>query len=200
LRDNYTSDQYDYFLFKVNSTMKRETIEVMKELRMRVVDNPNFTSEFLGFKLHNLKLKQVMGLAYGSWIIPQELGIMLQLDLQEYIKRYDLNDRIILEILLTSKGHAQKWLLETDLWHFRDFFGNILPIWIRTINRLSFRPVNKKLRKPQRKRGYHDHGTLNPSHKWLPSHDWSLTEEQNQIEMKRNIFQDTLNFLRGWFE
>lgn len=200
MREIFSFDQAQSLIFQVDSSLLEETKEVMKELRMQVVDNPNFTEEFVGFKLHNLNLKQIIGLAYGSWILPEEIKFMLQLDLQEYITKLSLEDRSIVETILSSQASAEGWLIENQMWHTRDFFGNILPLWVNTLKRLSFRRVNKKLKRVQRKRGYHDHGTLAPSHTWLPTEDWSLTEEQNEIEQKRNIFQDTLRFLKGWFE
>lgn len=200
MREIIESNQSKSLIYQVDSFLKEETKEVMKELRMQVVDNPNFTENFVGFKLHNLNLKQLIGLSYGSWILPKEIQVMLQLDLFEYIKRLSLEDQFIVETILGSKVAAEGWLIDTQLWHTRDFFGNILPLWAKSLKSLSFRRVNKKLRRVQRKRGYHDHGTLAPSHTWLPKSDWSLTEEQNELEKKRDIFRDTLNLLKGWFE
>lgn len=57
--------------------------------------------------------------------------------------------------------------------------------------------VLPNVRKPQRKRGYHDHGALRPRHTWKPSSDYSLTEKQNEIEEKRSKFSDTITFLKG---
>lgn len=200
MRENFESGQDLAFIFQTNNKIRKESKEVMKELRMQVVDNPNFTEEFLGFKLYNLNLVQMIGLSYVSWLLPEEIKFTLQLDLHEYITKLSLEDRFIVETILGSQVAAEEWLVDTNLWHTRDFFGNILPIWINTTKRLRYRKVNKKLKKLQRKRGYHDHGTLAPSHTWLPKEDWSLTEEQNEIEQKRDIFHDTLNFLKGWFE
>lgn len=200
MREIIESNQSKSLIYQVDSFLKEETKEVMKELRMQVVDNPNFTENFVGFKLHNLNLKQLIGLSYGSWILPKEIQVMLQLDLFEYIKRLSLEDQFIVETILGSKVAAEGWLIDTQLWHTRDFFGNILPLWAKSLKGLSFRRVNKKLKRVQRKRGYHDHGTLAPSHTWLPKSDWSLTEEQNELEKKRDIFKDTLNLLKGWFE
>ena len=200
MREIIESNQSKSLIYQVDSFLKEETKEVMKELRMQVVDNPNFTEDFVGFKLHNLNLKQLIGLSYGSWILPKEIQVMLQLDLFEYIKRLSLEDQFIVETILGSKVAAEGWLIDTQLWHTRDFFGNILPLWAKSLKGLSFRRVNKKLKRVQRKRGYHDHGTLAPSHTWLPKTDWSLTEEQNELEKKRDIFRDTLNLLKGWFE
>lgn len=200
MREIIESNQSKSLVFQIDSYLIKETKEVMKELRMQVVDNSNFTENFVGFKLHNLNLKQLIGLSYGSWILPKELSVMLQLDLFEYTKRLSLEDQFIVETILGSKRAAEEWIIDTNLWHTRDFFGNILPLWARTLNNLSFRKVNKKLKRVQRKRGYHDHGTLAPSHTWLPKEDWSLTEAQNELEKKRDIFRDTINLLKGWFE
>jgi hypothetical protein len=200
LREKFEFQQHQSLLFQVENKLVSESKEVMKELRMQVVDNPNFTEEFIGFRLHNLKLNQIIGLAYSSWLLPKELSVMIQLDVEEYSRKLCLEDQFIVKTILESQSAAQEWLIDTNMWHTRDFFGNILPVWINTLKRLSFRKVNKKLKKLQRKRGYHDHGTLAPSHTWTPSHDWSLTEKQNDIEEERNIFQDTLNLLKGWFE
>lgn len=200
MRENFESGQDLAFIFQTNNKIQKETKEVMKELRMQVVDNPNFTEEFIGFKLYNLNLVQLMGMAYCSWLVPPELKFTLQLDISEYSQKLSLEDRFIVETILGSQVAAQDWLLDTQKWHTRDFFGNILPQWINTMKRMKFRKINKKLKKLQRKRGYHDHGTLAPSHTWLPKEDWSLTEEQNEIEQKRRIFRNTLDFLKGWFE
>lgn len=47
---------------------------------------------------------------------------------------------------------------------------------------------NRKARRPVFRRGYRDHGTLRPVTKWLPDSDFSFTEEQNQLELKKNEY------------
>jgi len=48
------------------------------------------------------------------------------------------------------------------------------------------RPTRSKVRRTMRHRGYRDHGTLRPNHRWLPTEDFSLTEQQNRIERERS--------------
>jgi hypothetical protein len=119
------------------------------------------------------------------------------MQLKEKQKYLTLEDQIVLEILLSSKGETKVFLIETSLWSTRDFFGNILMKGMRAYNRLEFRKRKSKIIFPKRKRGYHDHGALRPAHSWLPSTDWSLTAQQNEIEKERSNFHQIIKFLKG---
>jgi hypothetical protein len=44
-----------------------------------------------------------------------------------------------------------------------------------------------RVKRGQRIRGYRDHGTCRPSHKWLPRYDFSLTRKQWSIEQLRKL-------------
>jgi len=53
-----------------------------------------------------------------------------------------------------------------------------------------FRPklwTPKRAKRGQRIRGYRDHGTCRPSHKWLPRYDFSLTREQWSKEQLQEL-------------
>jgi hypothetical protein len=56
---------------------------------------------------------------------------------------------------------------------------------VRTRLYQKVRLTRSRARRPQRHRGYRDHGTLRPSHKWLPKFDYSLTELQQELERER---------------
>lgn len=171
----------------------------IETLRSAVVNNSNFHSENQTFfSLRNLKLKDIIRLAIVSWYIPEEVGTILRLDLEAKIKNLAKEDRTIVELLLQSKGQMLKFLLETQLWHSRDFFGNILSTKIKLDNFFKPSPPRRKVRRPQRKRGYDDHGSKVPDSKWTPKYDWSLTELQMKIETDRKIHQDTVAFLQGF--
>jgi len=62
----------------------------------------------------------------------------------------------------------------------------------RTISKLQFRYINfHKPRRPVRRKGYKDHGTLRPEDRWLVKHDVSFIYKQfYQIEAKREDYQD----------
>jgi hypothetical protein len=163
------------------------------------VDSSNFEGHSTFFFLKNLTLKDQIRLAIISWYIPEEIGFILRQDLEE-IKRYlSCEDEQVISLLLDSKPQMELFLLETRLWHERDFFGNIIPIELSFLNRFfRIRKENKKVKKVQRKRGYHDHGSRVDDHKWLPSSDFSFTEKQNEIEAKRESCIDTKDYIVGF--
>lgn len=170
------------------------------ELRMQVVDNPNFLSG--EYKIIGLPEKRnaLIGLSIASWYTPEEVRWLLQMEIEEKVKHLSLEDRIIFDIILSSKAEMILFLQETNLWHTRSFFGNIAGQGKKILPGIKLIKVNKKVVRPQRKRGYHDHGTLVPNHNWTPKSDISLTRMQNEIEEKRNIFSQMSNFIRGLLE
>lgn len=169
-----------------------------QDLRKQVVDNPNFLTSEIVISNFPKKLQDLEGLAILSWYIPNEIGILLRLDLEEKIKYLSTEDQVVINILLSSKPEMLIFLTETTLWSSRDFFGNILRKGEQALLHLKFKKKNWTVTIPQRKRGYHDHGSLKPYHKWKPTSDWSLTEEQNIIEEKRTVFHTTIKFLKGF--
>jgi hypothetical protein len=88
----------------------------------------------------------------------------------------------------------------SELQTFREFKGNILPYLRKLLQNLRVR--FKKTTDPSRsvrRRGYDDHGTLRPKHRWEERFDSSFVEEQNSIEAERALADDTAAFLEGWF-
>lgn len=195
MRDkNFSSIQ---FIQQLNKQLS-EVPTMCESLRMRVVMDPNFLDSDASFVFPR-KLSEFEALCFLSWYVPEELRVLIQLDLEVQLQRYSLEDRTVCEILLLSKAEALCWLIETNRFHTRDFFGNFLRQGLQALKSLKVKRKSTKVVKGNRKRGYDDHGTLRPSHKWKPTSDWSLTEEQNEIERKRLSFKDTINFLRGLF-
>lgn len=160
------------------------------------------TPSGLGYEFENsYKLKDVSKcnltvLSLLSWYLPEDLGILLRLDIEEKIRKTDLD---YLGLLLKSKGQTLCFLVETGLWSTRDWFGNILTkkniehclrcIGIR-------RKTKRAPKRIQRHRGYRDKGTLR---KESDKHDlWISTAEQMNLEEKRLSISDTFNFIVGW--
>jgi len=48
---------------------------------------------------------------------------------------------------------------------------------------------------PIRRRGYKDKGGLRPAERWLPSHDYSLTELQQKVEKDREFYNSCVQVL-----
>lgn len=167
-------------------------------LRDAVVDNPNFLDVYLTDLILPKRLDDCIVLAISSWYIKnQEVACLIRLDLEKKA----LNENFwILRFFLESRFHSELFLIETKLYHTRDFFGNLMTKnrLLRVYNRLRFRRRSTRVKRTQRKRGYHDKGTLKESHEWTPSHDWSLTEQQNVIESKRKALDDTHLSLVGF--
>jgi hypothetical protein len=64
----------------------------------------------------------------------------------------------------------------------------------RTIDCLKFKYVHyHKPRRPERRKGYKDHGTLRPKDHWIETHDISFTEIQNRKEQEREDYQNLVS-------
>jgi hypothetical protein len=168
------------------------------DLESQVIDSPNFlVDREITTKARTLNEK--LALAIGSWFLPEAVGVLVRMDLEEKQKYLSLEDRTLLSLCLDSKAEMLLWLQETRLYHSRDFFGNMVPKILKVIQTIKFRRIKpRKVLKVQRKRGYDDKGSRVPDHKVLPKSDWSLTELQNEIEQKRAQQLDTLEFIRGF--
>lgn len=167
-------------------------------LRSDVVDNPNFSYDSFVFNVSTLGPDEVLGLALLSWYAPREVSLYLRMDLEKRIKQFLLEDQAKISLCLSSKGTCLNFLQETTLWHSRDFFGNILDKLSRRLRVLRIMRPKRKVKRPQRKRGYHDHGSRVPEHRWKPKSDYELVMKQNQIELERLALKDTISFMEGW--
>lgn len=147
-------------------------------------------------RLRRKDLNYLIALTILSWYIPEELGVLLRLEIsEEFLK---INPLFL--ALLENKGLTFEFLRMTKLWHTRDFFGNILnEKLIKDIYEsleLIFVYTEKPVKKPHRHRGYRDKGSLRMSHEYHNFAD--LTTEQIRIEEEEKISQDTLQFLIGF--
>lgn len=198
MRDIYNLDTSE-FLLQVERNLTRFATEGDSLLRKQVVMDPNFqTLDVDRIYYPSRKLDDLLSLSLASWFLPEEFRFYVQLDLQRIAKFFSLEDQVLFELLLASKPEAMLFILETNLWHSRDFFGNFLPKAEKMINGIKFfRRKTRKPTKPKRKRGYDDHGSRRPDHLWLESHDYTFTEEQNRVEKNRAAMQDSVQFIRG---
>lgn len=98
--------------------------------------------------------------------------------------------------MLNSKKDCLLWYLETDSLSSHEFWGKL-----GQACRLQLHGFfqEKKIKKPQRKRGYDDKGGMKSEDKWLPKHDYLFTQIQNEIEKKRYLQQKTINFILRYF-
>lgn len=188
------------FNLSVEKSVKSMVTLSDQNLISSVLDNSNFhwDSEYF-FNLYNLSIEEFIRLGILCWYLPNEVSVILRMDLEKYINKFGSENKILLSQFLNSKAEMLIFLQETSLWHTRDLFGNILSKQFKLDKFLKVNYRIRRVKENQRKRGYQDHGSRVPDHKKKPKFDWSLTEKQNQIEDRRIIREDTIQLLKGWF-
>lgn len=183
------SEQIESFLVK-----KTYTIEV---LRRAVIDSPTFLRDYT-VSIKGNKLISLRGLAVISYYVPETLGWKIREILEEKSKKLNFKDQLRLQCLLISKESCLVYLFETQEFSSHEIFGNLLREGLQELQRLKIYIPRYQLVKAQRKRGYDDKGSLRPSDRWLPSHDYSLTALQNEIEKKHNLHNRIKIYLESY--
>lgn len=197
MRDNSLDAQK--FVYDLESHIIRSGLS-SKRLTCSAVDNSNFQLNRIfqnRFRIKTRDLNDLILLGILSWYMVEEDRILLQFELEEKMSNND--DLTNLALVLKSKGQMLTFLIETQKWHTRDFFGNIINFErIQRILKLVV-PVYSSNRRPKKKvwkRGYDDKGTMRYSHE---IHDLSEgSRAQRLLEHKRKSTQDTLLLLEGF--
>lgn len=129
-------------------------------------------------------------LAIALWYLPEEIKYYILLELESLHPNLDFDSKglvnsVQLNILIYSKEKMEAYLSQ-EIISARELFGTILQEDLR--NALSnLRIVIESSRIPTRtirRKGYRDKGTWRPPHRWIPKFDFSLTDLQNQKELK----------------
>lgn len=187
---------YDSFFRQIDRIAREYSSKIFRDtapINSKWLLNPDFENDFY---LTSRRKEDLVRLAILSWYIPEEYGILIRLRIREEISHNP--DLLILDFLTKSLGEMKLFLYHTELWHTRDFFGNILKDNM-TFKDLPIRPRMRKKSKPkkvQRHRGYRDKGTLRFPHEY---HDFSdRTLEEKQLEDDRKALKDAIDFLEGW--
>lgn len=171
--------------------------EKFKTLRNHVVDNPNFLEAELQLHIPKLNLKDFIKLAIAQWYAPEEIKFLINLELNKQVKHFSQEDQFLLSQLLKSKARMILFLIHTSLYHTRDLFGNVLSSNLYFMRKIKFRKEMWKVIKPQRKRGYHDHGHRVLEHIFKESRFIHRSAEIKMFEEKEKIYQDTQLFCKG---
>jgi hypothetical protein len=170
-----------------------------KLLRMNVVASPNFLEKYeTDLRLPN-KLEDLVVVSILSHYFPEEYRIYTKFSVEEKIAKLSLEDQEIILLLLQDKASMLLFLQQTNLWHTREFFGNLFSK--KRLNKLQetlqFKKKTQIVRKPQRKRGYHDKGSLRPLHRRGPNEYLYTTGEQYELEQRRLALEDSISFITG---
>jgi hypothetical protein len=122
-----------------------------ESLRQLLSDSPTQQLEFLltkfdltQFVLRSKKRRDFQRLAILSWYFPEEVGILLRLQLQDAWKTDELN--VEKEILLSSKEFCLAWIVSESGWSESTFFGNVLEKTQvgRLVNSLDFKRLSQR--------------------------------------------------------
>jgi len=183
-----------------------------ESLTTTVVDSPNFLENYLTeLKIPKFDKNKLLALCYLS-NFAGELRFWLQESIEkELSRRYNQNGKLdekqeqilfLSKILMSGKATARQFLIDTELWTEREFFGNYLTEQMLEVCEkfIKFKRPSTKVKKPQRKRGYNDKGSRRPSHEWLPRHDVELTKLHYEIELERQKESDMLALIQGFLD
>jgi len=197
MRDkNQTYIQFENSISKyLESKLNPDEIRV---LRNHVVDSPTFLYDF-EVKIGTKKLLALRGLALISYYVPENLGWYIRSELLEYSKKLSLKDQLKLKLLLDYKESCLVYFYETEEFSSHEIFGNLIREGLKALRSIKFLRIKDNSKKPQRKRGYHDHGSRTPDHKWIENNLGYVGRElQREIDLKRYLHKRTYRFLQNY--
>jgi len=175
--------------------------EKPESLRQFLLDSPTHQTEVLKyFDLTTIRIKgrhkrDLERLAILSWYFPEEIRILVQLNLKEI---WDKQDKYLVEkeILLSSKTFCLAWILSESGWTECDFFGNVLNkkavSWV--LQGLSFKRLSQKKVKKYTGwcRGYQESNRGAPRSFPPELEKWVVEEEvivQKELKFQVELFQ-----------
>lgn len=198
MRDKFHFSQLSQSLTSLTKNLVEDQNQ-SAEIPSRIVPSAikDFENDYI---LKDRSFNTLVGLSILYWYLPEEISSLLRLVLEREWKHCE--NRVVGDILLNSKSHMLNFLCETSLWHSRDFFGNIFnKRKIKYLLRV-LKPRLRKTGRPKRlirHRGYRDKGTLrldSDRHSF-----WEVSEkEMMQLEEKKQIYNDTQQFLLGFLD
>lgn len=168
-----------------------------KDRRVPVAVDPNLENETWepnGLYLPNLNIEEKILLGVLQWYMPEDLSVLMNLWLEEH---WGGEFKEIRDVLLSSKDTALGYILVSDRWNERDFYGNVLKKErVRKILRYRFRKrVTRKPTKKVWRRGYNDKGNLRLPHE-VPGYDYrkfrTVQEQMAIVEEQQKKFEDLL--------
>lgn len=199
------NQSYLNFTEHFNKQLERKFSIIMskdiKILRSAVIDNPTFFCDF--DLILPRKYKEIRGIIIILDKLPEILRYEILLCIEERILSFDFKKQVELRVLLDQKT-KEKYLYYTQRYTSHEIFGVLIQEAITSLLSIKLYKKNKKVKKPQRKRGYDDKGTLRSydiwQHNWKPSSDWSLNDLQNQIERQITLREKYLSRIIKFIE
>lgn len=167
--------------------------------RVHVSDTPTCPEELEDWTIVYPKdFRLLRTLVIVQWYLPEIWHWRIFLDLKENsFSQLNRKQRIEIQLLLESKEIMEIFLYETERYSGSEIFGNFLGNDLKDLQKSLKLRKNRsfKPKRIQRHRGYRDHGSRKPDHKWLPREDFSFTEYQNLKERKLKLLHRTVTKL-----
>jgi hypothetical protein len=160
-----------------------ETMSLYLHLPKRYIDN----CDLLVSRKINAKEAISIALVVNQLDPFVKYSLILEIERLCYTYQYEGKWKICNTIIqLAEDVDKFYYFTEIEKISTRELFGNYLRILETAFSRINLRDRRKnKVKKPKRKRGYNDHGSRRPEHKWLPSEIW-IGENPKRLDL-RNI-------------
>lgn len=163
-----------------------------------VVVNPNFTGKFR-LPRGLMKPKVFFCLAWISWDLSPEVGLMIREWIREsHSDRFPIEWSSKITLAISNKAMAEMVFKELLKGTTRAFFGNWFPLTKLALRSLRSLSESRRVKRAARKRGYNDHGSAKPRHKWLPSSSFELNQLHEEIEKERKVKKDSSALIFGF--
>lgn len=190
-----------------NLTLSQFNIQLEKSLRRvplddwflanHVLDSPTLLLDSERYRIIYPKdFRLLRALTILQWTFPESLHWRIWLDLDSMnFSWLNKKQKLEIQVLLCSQEFCSKYLFLTTRYSGNEIFGNFLKndmldlLKVLKVRRKVIRPPKRKVRR----RGYQDHGSRRPDHKWLPRFDYSFSENQNEKELENLKLQRTLS-------
>lgn len=133
---------------------------------------PRFYLHFDIYLSKKITSREAMSLALIVNHLDPLLKFQIILELEEKCFQHSYEgqwEKVNSLIQLSSDEDKFTYLLEIEEISTRELFGNYQKLVTKSLKNIIFNDRRKqKVKRPQRKRGYNDHGSRRPEHKWLP--------------------------------
>lgn len=179
---------------RINSETAQRWTQVLRKQGIVAPTLPGETLRLSRIRTWNEYLRLIL----IHWYLPKDLYCLIHIELEEKIHKFGPDKAIVALTILKSEPNCVIYISESSsiFRTSREAFGQILSQIDLTKYRLQRLIPRKPRRKPRRK-GYNDHSSRRPDHKWRESQDYTLTELQNKIEEDRNTQIDTALLIEG---
>lgn len=185
------------FISELRKVLAQQAQMWQQSLRDHDIVAPNLPGAFRTFS-KTKTWNEFLRLTMVHWFLDEPYRTEIRLFLEDRKDKYGTLKAIAAQAILNSEPEMVLYISESSylFQNERALFGFLGQTFQYSRYSLQWQKP-RKAKRPKRKRGYDDHGSRTPDHKWKPTRDYSLTEEQNKIEEQRQTKEDTIQIIIG---